>query len=150
MRFHNVLKCKHILKIQQILISIGIYIKITLFCSKTSQKAPRATLVRPRTTKSIFSSCQDMKTTFQEKEFLSYLPQEKSWSDHSTLMAAILVFCRFGCRLHGKMIGTQLKINKYICPVAPPLILFRFKQTKDKIQFQQFLKMTLSYLNQLD
>ena len=87
--------------------------KIALFSPKMSQKAPRDPLGPPMTMKIIFLRCQDMKTIWQKKEFLVYLPQKKSWSDQTMRLAAILVFRRYGCRLHRNLAGEFTFFNQY-------------------------------------
>ena len=111
MRVSNVLKCKQIFKRQQTLIFMGICIKIALFCLKTSQKAPRGPLGPPRMTKIVFSSCQDMETLCQEKEFLSYLPQEKSWYGLTMGTAAMLDFRALGRRWPSGISGNVKKFK---------------------------------------
>ena len=87
--------------------------KIALFSPKMSQKAPRDPLGPPMTMKIIFLRCQDMKTIWQKKEFLVYLPQKKSWSDQTMRSAAILVFRRYGCRPHRNLAVEFTFFNQY-------------------------------------
>ena len=87
--------------------------KIALFSPKMSQKAPRDPLRPPMTMKIIFLRCQDMKTIWQKKEFLVYLPQKKSWSDQTMRSAAILVFRRYGSDIHGNLAVEFTFFNQY-------------------------------------
>ena len=85
--------------------------KIALFGPKMSQKGPRAPLGPPRMTKIVFSSCQDMETLCQEKEFLSYLPQEKSWYGRTMATAAMLDFRALGRRWPSGISGNVKKFK---------------------------------------
>ena len=94
--------------------------KIANFISKRDQKAPRDPLGPLRIIKIIFSSCQDMKTSCQEKEFLSFLPQKKSYYVHITLWRPFWIFIKkkgdhivFEIELYSKSF-----LNMFLCTCA--------------------------------
>ena len=48
-----------------------------------------------------------------EKRIFGLSPIEKSWSDQTRRLAAILVFCPYGCRLHRNLAAEFTFFNQY-------------------------------------